>query len=207
MAVASNHLLSYHTPERVTIGSGSTVSCIESHPSPAEGAPCACRMADKDHRLLYDSTKTLLQSILLSLETGDDSRWDDQTESGNACLYEMHQMSGALHRAYRSDNLNANSRAQNSIPDKLSRAIPHARIMVIAIRRRDQAKALGSCKAALAAMNGMHTAVLAVASPGLRTESKPAPIPVPPPSAATAAPRHRVADRKPSMRIRTSSAH
>jgi hypothetical protein len=49
--------------------------------------------------MLYESTKGLLQSILLSLETGDDSRWDDQTESGNAILFEMHQMSGSLYKA------------------------------------------------------------------------------------------------------------
>ena len=51
--------------------------------------------------MLYDSTKSLLQSILRSLETGDETRWDDQTESGNACLYEMHQMSGPLYKAYK----------------------------------------------------------------------------------------------------------
>jgi len=86
--------------------------------------------------MLYDSTKSLLQSILLSLETGDETRWDDQTESGAACLYEMHQMSGSLHMPYRPDRLNANSQAQNSLPGKLTRAIPHVRTMVIAIRHK-----------------------------------------------------------------------
>src|SRR5664279_1395557 len=43
--------------------------------------------------MLYDSTKALLQSILRSLETTGEIRWDEHTESGNACLYEMHQMS------------------------------------------------------------------------------------------------------------------
>ena len=55
--------------------------------------------------MLYDSTKSLLQSILRSLETDDETRWDDQTESGNACLYEMHQMSRPLYKAYKSDSL------------------------------------------------------------------------------------------------------
>jgi len=31
--------------------------------------------------MLYDSTKSLLQSILRSLETCDEAEWDDQTES------------------------------------------------------------------------------------------------------------------------------
>jgi hypothetical protein len=104
--------------------------------------------------MLYDSTKSLLQSILRSLETGDETRWDDQTESGNACLYEMHQMSGALYKAYRSDRLNADSLVQSTLPDKLNRAMPHVRTMVIAIRHKDQTRALESGKAALAEMNG-----------------------------------------------------
>ena len=105
--------------------------------------------------MLYDSTKSLLQSILWSLETGDETRWDDQTESGNACLYEMHQMSGALYKAYRSDRLNVNSLVQSTLPDKLNRAMPHVRTMVIAIRHKDQTRALESGKAALAEMNGI----------------------------------------------------
>lgn len=104
--------------------------------------------------MLYDSTKTLLQSILRTLESGDESRWDDQIESGNACLYEMHQMAAPMYKAYRTDSLNANSVAQNSLPEKLYRAMPHVRSMVIAIRHRDRTKALESGKTALAEMNG-----------------------------------------------------
>jgi len=106
--------------------------------------------------MLYDSTKSLLQSILRSLETGDETRWDDQTESGNECLYEMHQMSGRLYRAYKSDSLNANSVVQSSLPEKLNRAMPHVRTMVIAIRHKDQTRALEGGKAALAEMNGIR---------------------------------------------------
>jgi hypothetical protein len=103
--------------------------------------------------MLYDSTKSLLQSILQSLETVEEAGWDDQTESGNSCLYEMHQMSGSLYQPYRADRLNANSRAESGLPEKLNRAIPHVRTMVIAIRHKDQARALESGKAALAEMN------------------------------------------------------
>ncbi len=103
--------------------------------------------------MLYDSTRNLLQSILRSLETGDQTRWDDHTESGNACLYEMHQMSGPRYKAYRSDSLHTNSGVQSTLPGKLHRAMPHVRTMVIAIRHKDQIRALESGKAALAAMN------------------------------------------------------
>lgn len=113
--------------------------------------------------MLYDSTKSLLQSILWSLETGDETRWDDQTESGNECLYEMHQMSEPLYKAYRSDKLNANSLVQSTLPDKLSRAMPHVRTMVIAIRHKDQPRALESGKTALAEMNGIRVAGCAIA--------------------------------------------
>jgi hypothetical protein len=107
--------------------------------------------------MLYDSTKSLLHSILRSLETVDDAGWDDQTESGNACLYEMHQMSRSLYKPFRSDRLNGNALAQDSHPEKLTRAIPHVRSMVIAIRHKNQAQALESGRAALAEMNGTRT--------------------------------------------------
>ncbi|MGO4884447.1 MAG: hypothetical protein ACLP59_27045 [Bryobacteraceae bacterium] len=103
--------------------------------------------------MLYDSTKSLLQSILRSLETVDASGWDDQTESGNACLYEMHQMSGSLYTAYRPDSLHAKSRLQGNLPEKLTKAIPHVKTMVIAIRHKDQIQALESGRAALAELN------------------------------------------------------
>jgi hypothetical protein len=109
--------------------------------------------------MLYDSTKTLLQSILRVLETGDESRWDDQVESGNAFLYEMHQMAGPMYRAYRTDSVNTNSAAQKGHHEKLYRAMPHARSMVIAIRHRDRGGALASGKAALAAMNGVSASL------------------------------------------------
>jgi hypothetical protein len=104
--------------------------------------------------MLYESTKSLLQTILRSLETGDENRWDDQTESGNSCLFEMHQMAGSLYQPYKTDRLNASSRTQGNLPEKLTRAIPHVRSMVIAIRHKDRTRALESGQAALAEMNG-----------------------------------------------------
>jgi len=104
--------------------------------------------------MLYDSTKSLLQGILAALETVDATGWDDQTESGNACLYEMHQMSKSLYTAYKPDRLNSTTLAQGTHPEKLARAIPHVRMMVIAIRHKDQAQAIQRGKAALAEMNG-----------------------------------------------------
>lgn len=104
--------------------------------------------------MLYESTKSLLQTLLRSLETGDDTRWDEQTESGKSCLFEMHQMSGSLYQPYKTDRLNSNSRAEGNLPEKLHRAIPHVRTMVIAIRHQDRDAALQSGKAALAEMNG-----------------------------------------------------
>ena len=103
--------------------------------------------------MLYNSTRSLLQSILLSLEANDETRWEDHIESGNTCLYEMHQMSGSLYKAYRSDSLGSNSAVQIALPEKLKRAMPHVRTMVIAIRHKDQIRALKSGKAALAEMN------------------------------------------------------
>jgi hypothetical protein len=65
--------------------------------------------------MLYDSTKSLLQIIVRSLETSDETGWDDQIESGNSCLYEMHQMSKSLYNPYRPDKLNATPQRKATI--------------------------------------------------------------------------------------------
>jgi hypothetical protein len=104
--------------------------------------------------MLYESTKSLLQSIVESLETDDRARWDDRTESGNACLYEMHQMSRPFYSGYKSDSLSANSAGQNTISEMVNRAMPHVRTMVLAIRHKNQTRAIASGRAALAEMNG-----------------------------------------------------
>ncbi len=106
--------------------------------------------------MLYDSTKTLLQSIVQVLETGDENSWDDQSESAKTCLYEMHQMSGPVHKAYRTDPANGKSALQGNLAEKLSRAMPHVRSMGIAIRHRDRTKALESGRAGLSEMNGIR---------------------------------------------------
>ena len=103
--------------------------------------------------MLYESTRSLLQSIVQSLETGGQTRWDDRTESGNTCLYEMHQMCRPLYKPYKPDRMNGNSALQDTIPELLNRAMPHVRTMVIAIRHKDQTRAIASGRAALAEMN------------------------------------------------------
>ena len=140
----------------------------------------------------------VLLSILRSLEEGDGNRWDDQTESGNACLYEMHQMSGPLYKAYRSDSVNANLPGQSSLPEKLNRAMLHVRTMVIAIRRRDQITALESGKAALAEMNRTGTSLPLACGTGPRTESSAPAIMVEQQPNPTGQDRRAVEDRRSS---------
>ena len=120
--------------------------------------------------MLYESTKGLLRSILSSLERGDGNRWDDQTESGIACLYEMHQMSNPLYKAYRYESTNATLPGQSSLPEKLNRAMPHVRTMVIAIRHKDQSTALESGKAALEELNRTGTSLPSASGTGQTTE-------------------------------------
>ena len=139
--------------------------------------------------MLYDSTKSLLQTILRALEATDENRWDDQTESGNACLYEMHQMSGSLYKAYKPDKLNGTSQAQGNLPERLARAIPHVRNMVIAIRHKEQTPALESGKAALAELNGTRFSVISVGG----TEPMPEASVVPRPAV-----KHRLLVKRPT---------
>jgi hypothetical protein len=100
--------------------------------------------------MLYDSTKGLLRNILRSLESPESTAWDDHVESSKACLFEMHQMSRGLGKAYKSDKVKAGTQSMDT--QKVLRAMPHVRSMAIAIRLRDQAKAIEASRAALAEM-------------------------------------------------------
>jgi len=102
--------------------------------------------------VLYHSTKTLLRSILESLEKADEAQWDDRLEFGNQCLYEIHQMTRQSYQPYKKDSPNVQWLSQ--IPDfeRAKQAMPYVKLMMRAIHRRDQVAALESAKAALAAM-------------------------------------------------------
>ena len=92
--------------------------------------------------MLYHSTKTLLSTILQSLERADDIAWDDHIESGKECLYEMAQMSTQA----------VASAVDRQASQKASRAIPHVKLMMSAILRRDRAEAMEHGRAAFATM-------------------------------------------------------
>jgi hypothetical protein len=120
--------------------------------------------------MLCDSTKTLLQTILQSLQASDQG-WDDRIESGNQCLYEMHQMTRPSYRAYKTTG---SDKWPSHVPDGagLNRAMPHVKAMMSAIRRRDRDTALENGKAALAAMNGIGHTQASGAAMELRTRTR-----------------------------------
>lgn len=101
--------------------------------------------------MLYDSTRVFLTGILRSLQSKDTVKWEDHLEWGGECLYEMHQMARPQYQGYRTD---VSSKVPSFVPVHLraSRAIPHVKLMVRAIRRKDQAAAVESGRAALAEM-------------------------------------------------------
>jgi hypothetical protein len=102
--------------------------------------------------MLYDSTKTLLRTIVESLETTDEAAWEDQIESARECVFEMHQMNRALPLELRPEGVNERFPVANPHCQKLDRAMPHVKSMMTAIRRRDKAAALESGRLALAQM-------------------------------------------------------
>ena len=102
--------------------------------------------------MLYDSTKTLLRSILQSLEIPGPAEWDGRIEAANQAVYEIHQMSGRAHSPCRPERPDPKRPASGPDPEKLSRATPYVKLMASAIRRHDQAAAIASGKAALAAL-------------------------------------------------------
>jgi hypothetical protein len=103
--------------------------------------------------MLFESTAILLHGIVNSLDDCRETRWDDDLESGNQCLYELHQMARSSNRKYR---LESDAKFQVGAPafQRAMRAIPHVKSMVRSIRRMDQAGAVESGRAAIAEMNG-----------------------------------------------------
>jgi len=99
--------------------------------------------------MVYASTKTLLIKIVQLLEAPGEVVWEDHIESGNECLYELHQMTRPSFLANE-----ANSKWLTERPYRVgvNVALVHAKAMVRAIRRRDREGALLSGKAALDAM-------------------------------------------------------
>jgi hypothetical protein len=107
--------------------------------------------------MLCDSTKTLMQTILNSLSAPNQTGWDDPIESGNQCLYEMHQMTRPSYRAYKTTG---SERWPSHVPDlaAFNRAMPHVKAMMSAIHRKDRTMAIESGNAALGEMNGVPVA-------------------------------------------------
>ncbi len=121
--------------------------------------------------MLYDSTKTLLWSILQSLEV-DNAGWEDQMESGKECLYELHQMSHPLYKDLPAGGTSDKVARRAGTSEQARRAIPHVKNMVNAIRRQDRASAVASSKAALAEMNGATHLRASAGGSTERVESK-----------------------------------
>jgi hypothetical protein len=107
--------------------------------------------------MLCDSTKTLMQVILHSLDAPDQNGWDDPTESCRECLYEMHQMTRPSYQGYRTI---ASARWPSHLPDfaAFNRALPHVKALMSAIHRKNRTLAIESGNAALAEMNGVPVA-------------------------------------------------
>jgi hypothetical protein len=108
--------------------------------------------------MLFDSTSILLRSIVSTLENAGEIIWEDHLESGNQCLYELHQMSHSSNRINRAD---PNARFQTAIPpfERAIRTIPHLKSMMRSIRSKDRAAAVESERAAIAMMDGTRLAL------------------------------------------------
>jgi len=112
--------------------------------------------------MLFESTTALLRSIVHSIENKDEPGWDDHLESGNQCLYELHQFARSSTSTYKSSN--AKFPVVAPAFERAIRAIPHVKLMMGAIRRRDQEAAVAGGRAAISEMIGIKTALPSVSS-------------------------------------------
>lgn len=121
--------------------------------------------------MLCESTKTLMRTILHSLDAPDQTGWDDPIESGNQCLYEMHQMTRPSYRAYKTTG---SEKWPSHLPDlaALNRAMPHVKAMMSAIHHKNRTMAIQSGNAALAEMNGIVIHGLRGAGQQPKTETR-----------------------------------
>jgi hypothetical protein len=101
--------------------------------------------------MLYDSTKVLLSTLIQSLQASDDIPWDAHIESCSECLFEIHQMARPLYKGYRIEGMQK-AQSLTLLSERANRAIPHLKLMVRAIRRKDSVNAITSGKAALSQM-------------------------------------------------------
>ncbi len=106
--------------------------------------------------MLFESTTLLLQDIVHSLESNNETMWEDHLEFGNQCVYELYQMS----RPSRPNDKSKSSRdTHGATPfERAIRAIPHVKAMNMAIRLKRRAAAIESGRAAIAEMSGMGIA-------------------------------------------------
>ena len=90
----------------------------------------------------YGNTKNLLESIVRGLKTEapqNDAEWQAKTELVQVCLTEMVEMSEPA----ANPSMGATSRyVHRPVADKLNRAMPHVRSMLMAMRDRYPTTAL-----------------------------------------------------------------
>ncbi len=96
--------------------------------------------------MLYESTIHLLRRIVQSLEV-DEPSWGDCVESGNECIYELHQMCRPARQAYKTAPM------VRTACERALRAIPHVKLMNRAIRGKDRTAAIESARDAIAEMS------------------------------------------------------
>jgi len=149
--------------------------------------------------MLFESTTFLLRRIVTSLENDVEDQWDDHIEFGNQCLYELHQMSRSTSRPSRHDS---NAKFQTGTPPfaRAISTIPHVKVMMRAIRHKDQSAAVEAGRAALAVMDGIRTAATPVPPAERKPENS---VPASPPKRpAKMVHRHK----KPETRKRAAAA-
>ena len=97
--------------------------------------------ADQENPMWYGNTKNMLESVVRRLKTEasqNDAEWQAHTELVKACLEEIVEMSESTVNPSKG----ASRYVHRPVADKLSRAMPHVRSMLTAMRERDRTTAL-----------------------------------------------------------------
>ncbi len=93
-------------------------------------------------------SKETLKSILEWLDGTDEDGWDRQIDLGEECRSDMERNARPIYAGRRRNQ----GPQRNPDAQKLNRAIPHVRAMIVAMHNRNRAAALEHGRVALAAM-------------------------------------------------------
>ena len=102
--------------------------------------------------MFFTTTKSQIHSVLQWLQGTDETQWQDQTDLLQESLSELHRIANPQPERSKPTSRGAQTPAGGPESEKARKAIPYVRQTLYEMGRRDRAKAVEACSAAVAAL-------------------------------------------------------